>query len=128
MTAPEIVPCRMCQGREDVEPPLLVKGHYYWVFCKTPNCGVEGPLSMANAEAIARWNELMQPSAQASPEPKAGTVRVRAAVRFDDDGNWAVNGTSWGIPGERSAHAILTADIEVRRPVEIPGTVEASDD
>ncbi|HQU12565.1 MAG TPA: hypothetical protein PLV07_13390, partial [Acidiphilium sp.] len=83
MTAPEIVPCRMCQGREDVEPPLLVKGHYYWVFCKTPNCGVEGPLSMANAEAIARWNELMQPSAQASPEPKAGTVRVRAAVRFD---------------------------------------------
>ena len=65
----EIVPCRMCKGREDVEPPLLVKGHYYWVFCKTPNCGVEGPLSMANAEAIDRWNELMAPTP--APEPAA---------------------------------------------------------
>ena len=125
----QIVPCRMCKGREDVKSPRRYRmNRQTWFGCGTLSCAVDGPRRHTEAEAIAAWNELMQPSAQAAPEPKAEGVRVRAAVRFDDDGNWAVNGTSWGIPGERSAHAILTADIEVRRPVEIPGTVEASDE
>ena len=73
MTATEIVPCRMCKGREDVKSPRRYQmNRQTWFGCGTLSCAVDGPRRHTEAEAIAAWNELMQPSAQASSEPKAG--------------------------------------------------------
>ena len=73
MTATEIVPCRMCKGREDVRAPIIrLWSPVKWVSCMTLGCRCAGPERTTEAEACASWNELMQPSAQASSEPKAG--------------------------------------------------------
>ena len=135
MTNPKIVPCRMCKGREDVKPPHLVKGHYYWVICQTPNCTVVGPISKTEAEAIAAWNELMQPSEK--PKPKDGTVRVRIPVHWMAHSQTFLiecQGTSGDLTNFVSAPvdgpiAYITADFPLpTEPPEISNTVEASDE
>lgn len=77
----EIVPCRMCEGREDVIPPQIsLKGGVKWIGCVTPGCWCMGPERLTESEAIAAWNELMQPSAQATPEPKLDGAEGRSAL------------------------------------------------
>jgi hypothetical protein len=124
MTNPEIVPCRMCKGRKGVVPPEIFGGSVRWIGCTTVGCGCTGPERTTEAEAIAAWNELMQPSGQASPEPKAETVRVRI-------GYW--RGTPHNLEAaslERQVEVfdpdfVITADIPLPQPTEIPGTVES---
>lgn len=125
MTNPEIVPCRMCKGRKGVVPPEIFGGSVRWIGCTTVGCGCTGPERTTEAEAIAAWNELMQPSAQAAPEPKAGTVRVPVAVSVarDDTTVIANDGTMWFL----SPHNKWFQLPPLPQP-ETPGTVEASDD
>ena len=135
MTNPKIVPCRMCKGREDVKPPHLVKGHYYWVICQTPNCTVVGPISKTEAEAIAAWNELMQPSEQPKPEMQSKTVRVRIPVHYDEgiiNVDWVLETDKDKYTADRGGGilvAYVTADIPLPQPIEIHAECkEASDE
>ena len=78
----------------------------------------------------------MQPIAQAAPEPKAGTVRVRIPVRIayaaSSIGSWpfvlASDGTMWGMPDGMHDKGEWKQLPNLPEPTEIPGTVEASDD
>ena len=81
MTNPKIVPCRMCKGRKGVVPPEIFGGSVRWIGCTTVGCSCTGPERTTEAEAIAAWNELMQPSAQASPEMQSKTVRVPVHIQ-----------------------------------------------
>ena len=72
MTNPEIVPCRMCKGREDVKSPRRYQmNRQTWVGCGTLSCAVDGPRRHTEPEAIAAWNELMQPIDTTIDELKA---------------------------------------------------------
>ena len=81
MTATEIVPCRMCKGREDVKSPRRYQmNRQTWFGCGTLSCAVDGPRRHTEAEAIAAWNELMQPSAQAAPEMPSEMIGLFAQL------------------------------------------------
>lgn len=72
MTNPKIVPCRMCKGREDVKSPRRYQmNRQTWFGCGTLSCAVDGPRRHTEAEAIAAWNELMQPINTVIDELKA---------------------------------------------------------
>ena len=81
MTATEIVPCRMCKGREDVRAPIIrLWSPVKWVSCMTLGCRCAGPERTTEAEACASWNELMQPSAQAAPEMPSEMIGLFAQL------------------------------------------------
>ena len=68
----EIVPCRMCKGREDVRAPIIrLWSPVKWVSCMTLGCRCAGPERTTEAEACASWNELMQPINTVIDELKA---------------------------------------------------------
>ena len=68
----EIVPCRMCKGSEDVKSPRRYQmNRQTWFGCGTLSCAVDGPRRHTEAEAIAAWNELMQPINTVIDELKA---------------------------------------------------------
>ena len=132
----EIVPCRMCKGREDVKSPRRYQmNRQTWFGCGTLSCAVDGPRRHTEAEAIAAWNELMQPSEK--PKPKDGTVRVRIPVHWMAHSQTFLiecQGTSGDLTNFVSAPvdgpiAYITADLPLRtEPPEILGTVEARDE
>ena len=137
MSAPEIVPCRMCKGWEDVIPPAVggANNALFWAECQTPGCTCEGPTRPSREQAIAAWNELMQPSEK--PKPKDGTVRVRIPVHWMAHSQTFLiecQGTSGDLTNFVSAPvdgpiAYITADFPLpTEPPEISNTVEASDE
>lgn len=119
----EIVPCRMCKGREDVRTPQVWQmGNNKFVACGTLNCRCRGSERPTEAEALAAWNELMQPGKQRTPDPKAGTVRVPVAVSLSPDDTTIIanDGTMWWLDCYNEWHPLP--------PLPQPATVEASGD
>ena len=70
-------------------------------------------------------------SSPAAPEPAAGTVRVRIPVKVYANGymhiSWSrfEDGSQVASGSTEAIGAIITADIPLPQPVEIPGTVES---
>ena len=133
----QIVPCRMCKGRKFVENPVVVDedGRLFWGSCRTPTCRVFGPQRFTEAEAIAAWNELMQPSEQPKPEMQSKTVRVRIPVHYDEgiiNVDWVLETDKDKYTADRGGGilvAYVTADIPFPQPVEIHAECkEASDE
>lgn len=95
------------------------------VRCDAGGCW-SGPDQSSSKRAIAEWDRLMAGTPETLAEPKPGTVRVRIAIRLDEKGVVSLSSLNWGIPSWKPT-AIVTADIPLPQPVEIAGTVEASD-
>ena len=132
----EIVPCRMCKGSEDVKSPRRYQmNRQTWFGCGTLSCAVDGPRRHTEAEAIAAWNELMQPSEQPKPEMQSKTVRVRIPVHYDEgiiNVDWVLETDKDKYTADRGGGilvAYVTADIPFPQPVEIHAECkEASDE
>lgn len=118
----EIAKCRICGSAAD-------KAEGYW-FCSNPDCRVYGPSWDTDG---TKWNALMAP---ASPEPAAGTVRVRIPVYLHGQGRLSLamqyrpsKGWEDVVVAKSFVSlqpvAYITADIPLPQPVEIPGTVES---
>ncbi len=78
-------------------------------------------------EAIAAWNALM--AATPAAEPAAGTVRVRIGYWYELPQQQEDVALARYMPKFARPDLWITADLPLRtQPLEIPGTVEASDD
>ena len=125
----EIAKCRLCDEipQIDVDRP----GASFFMACENTGC-VCGPSRPTEAEAIAAWNALMSRPPPA-PEPAAGTVRVRIPVKVYANGYMHISwsrfeaGSQVASGSTEAIGAIITADIPLPQPVEIPGTVESEE-
>ena len=128
----EIAKCRMCGNQGEPTGLDFSGGHY--VKCSGTRC-CYGPSRATKAEAIAAWNELMQPGEQPTPEMQSKTVRVRIPVWVANSGDvmgdfragksgfedWHDNSI-----GERFRRIVVAFDLP--KFTDIHGTVEVSDD
>ena len=107
------------------EFPHLAQSGKTTIAYECVRCGLRAPWAFTVGDAIREWGSLVQPPAPA-PEPAAGAVRVRI-------GYW--RGTPHNLEAaslERQVEVfdpdfVITADIPLPQPVEIPGAVESEE-